>query len=65
MSFRLGLGRLQEAMVITLMLVIVFALNSNIELSYKISIAVLVFTIIVLSTIASEVLKQQKEQKRF
>jgi hypothetical protein len=65
MSFRLGLSRLQEAMVIALMLVIVFALNSNIELSYKISIAVLVFTIIVLSTIASEVLKQQKEQKRF
>ena len=65
MSFKLGLNRVQEVLVLALMLVFVFAvLYSNIELTYKIGIAVLVFSIIFLISVAGQVLKQEKEQRR-
>ena len=65
MSFKLGLNRVQEVLVLALMLVFVFAvLYSNIELTYKIGIAVLVFSIIFLTSIAGQAMKQEEEKKR-
>jgi hypothetical protein len=69
MSLRLGLGNLsavQEALVLVLMLVSVFALFfSDIEFTYKIGIAALAFSVIFLTTLASQMLKQEKEDKQF
>ena len=65
MSFRLGLNRVQEVLVLALMIVFVFAVTySDIEFTYKIAIAVLVFTIIFLVGMASQILKQQEEEKK-
>ncbi len=50
---------------IALMLVFIFALNSNMEVSYKISIAFLVFTIILLTSFAFQALKERTQQKAF
>jgi hypothetical protein len=69
MSLRLGLKSLsgvQEILVLALMLVSVFAIfYSDMELAYKIGIAVLVFSVIFLTSLASQVLKQEKEKRRF
>jgi hypothetical protein len=65
MSFKLGLNRVQEVLVLALMLVFVFAvLYSDIELTYKIGIAVLVFSIIFLTSVAGQALKQEEEKRR-
>ena len=67
MSLKLGLGNLspvQEALVLVLMLVTAFALFfSDIEFTYKIGIAVLAFSVIFLTSLASQMLKQEKENK--
>ena len=67
MSLRLGLRGLngvQEILVLALMLVSVFALFfSEIELTYKIGIAALAFSIIFLTSLANQLLKQEKEQR--
>ena len=64
MSLRLGLGNLsgvQEVLVLALMLVSIFALFfSDIELSYKIGLAALVFSLLFLTGLASQLLKQEK-----
>ena len=64
MSLRLGLGNLsgvQEVLVLALMLVSIFALFfSDIEFSYKIGLAALVFSLIFLTSLASQLLKQEK-----
>jgi len=65
MSFKLGVNRVQEILVLALMLVFVFAVfYSDIELMYKIGIAVLVFSIILLTGVAGQVLKQEEEKRR-
>ena len=68
MSSRLGLGNLssvQEALVLALMLVSVFALFfSDIDLTYKIGIIALAFTVIFLTSLASQLLKQEEEQNQ-
>jgi len=65
MSFKLGLDRVQEVLVLALMLVFVFAVfYSNIEVTYKIGIAVLVFGIIFLTGLASQAAKQEAEKRR-
>jgi hypothetical protein len=65
MSLRLGLNRVQEALVFALMLVFVFAvLYSNIDFTYKIGIAVLVFSIIFLTSIAAAALRQAEQQTK-
>jgi hypothetical protein len=65
MSLRTGLGNLstvQEVLVLTLMLISLFALFfSDIELVYKIGIAVLAFSLVFLTSLASQLLKQEKE----
>jgi hypothetical protein len=64
MSLRLGnLSGMQEVLVLALMLVSVFALFlSDIDFTYKIGIAALAFSVIFLTTLASQLLKQGKEK---
>ena len=65
MSFKLGVKGLQEVLVLALMLVFVVAFfYTNLEFSYKLGIGVLVFTIIFLTTLASQVLKHQEEESK-
>ena len=68
MSSRLGLKNLsgvQEILVLALTLVSVFAIfYSDMQLTYKIGIAALAFSVIFLTTLASQVLKQEKENKQ-
>ena len=56
---------LQEALVLALMLVTVLTLfYVNIDITYKIGIAAIVFTIIFLATLAATLLRQQREIKQ-
>jgi hypothetical protein len=65
MSLKLGLNRVQEVFVIALMLVFIFGvLYSNIDFTYKLSIAVLVFAIVFLTSIAAQALKQEDQTRR-
>jgi len=64
MSLKLGLNRVQEVLVMGLMIVLIFALFSNMEYTYKISIGVIVFALIFLTSMAAQVLKQAEERKR-
>jgi len=53
---------IQEALVLALMLVTILTLfYVNIDITYKIGIAAIVFTIIFLATLAATLLRQQKE----
>lgn len=53
---------IQEILVLALMMVSVFALiYVEMDITYKIGIAVLAFTIIFLATLATQILRQQKE----
>ena len=55
----------QEILVLALMMVSVFALiYVEMDLTYKIGIAVLTFTIIFLATLATQIIRQQKEAIR-
>ena len=66
MSFKLGLDRVQEVLVLALMIVFIFTvLYSNLDFAYKIGIAVLVFSVIILASMANQMLKQEKEKKQF
>ena len=63
--FKLGVDSIQEVLVLALMLVFIFAvIYSNIELTYKIGIGALVFSVIFVTGLASQALKQQKEQDK-
>ena len=64
MSLKLGLNRVQEVLVMGLMIVLVFALWSNIEVMYKISLGVIVFALILLTSMSSQIMKQAEERKR-
>jgi len=65
MSFKLGLNGIQELLVMGLMFVFVFGvLYSNIDFTYKIVITIIVFSIIILSTVAAQALKQLNEKKQ-
>jgi hypothetical protein len=68
MSLRLGLGNLtgvQEVIVLALMIVSIFVLFfSDIEFTYKIGIAALVFSLIFLTSLASQLLNQEKRKDR-
>jgi hypothetical protein len=55
---------IQEALILALMLATVFALfYFDISIFYKVGIAVIVFGIIFLSTLATQILRQQKEAR--
>jgi hypothetical protein len=63
--FKLGVDKVQEVLVLALMLVFIFAvIYSNIEFTYKIGIGALVFGVIFVTGLASQALKQQKEQDK-
>ena len=52
----------QEILVLALMMISVFALMYvEMDITYKIGIAILAFTIIFLATLATQILRQQKE----
>jgi membrane protein implicated in regulation of membrane protease activity len=54
----------QEILVLALMLVTMLALfYADISFTYKIGIAVFSFTVILLSTLATAILRQQKERR--
>jgi hypothetical protein len=56
---------IQEALVLALMLVTVLTLfYVKIDITYKIGIAAIVFTIIFLATLAATLLRQQREIKQ-
>ena len=65
MSLRLGLGNMsiiQEIFVLALMLVSIFALFfSDLEFNYKIGIAALVFGLIFLTSLAIQLLREEKK----
>lgn len=55
----------QEMLVLALMLVTVFALfYVDMDITYKIGVAVIVFAVIFLTTLATQILKQQEEAKK-
>jgi hypothetical protein len=55
---------IQEVFILALMIVTVFALfYVNMSLMYKVGIAVIVFSIMFLMTLATQILRQQKETK--
>lgn len=61
--FKLGMDRIQEALIFALMIVFIIAvIYSNIEFTYKIGIGALVFTIIFVASLANQALKQQQEE---
>ena len=66
MSLRASLGNMssvQEVLVLALMLVSIFALFfSDMDFTYKIGIAALAFSVIFLTSLASQLLKQEKEK---
>jgi hypothetical protein len=68
MSLKLGLGNMstvQEILVLALMLVSIFALFfSDLDLTYKIGITALVFAVIFLTSLASQLLQEGKENSQ-
>ncbi len=63
--FKLGMDAIQEGLVLALMLVFIFAvIYSSIDWSYKVGIAALIFTLVLVSTVANQALRQLKEQER-
>ena len=58
-------GGITEAFILALMLVSVFAvLYINMAIMYKVSIIAIVFSMIFLMTIASQILREQKETRK-
>jgi 4-hydroxybenzoate polyprenyltransferase len=56
---------IQEALVLALMLLSVFVLfYVNIGIMYKVGIAIIVFTVIFLTTLATQILRQEKENRQ-
>jgi len=62
---KLGLDNVQEILVLALMLVFIFAvIYSSMDLFYKIGTGALVFAVIFATGLASQALKQQKEEDK-
>ncbi len=65
MSFKLGMQGLQELLTMALMAVFIFAVfYSQMELIYKVGLGVLVIIIVLLTSIAGQLLSQIKEEKK-
>ena len=68
MSLRIGVGNMstvQEILVLALMLVSIFALFfSDLDFTYKIGITALVFAVIFLTSLASQLLQEGNENKQ-
>jgi hypothetical protein len=62
--FKLGVDKVQEVLILALMLVFVFAvIYSKIDWSYKIGIGALVFSIVFITSLANQALKQARNKK--
>lgn len=60
-----NLGAVQEALVLALMLITVFALfYIDMNITYKIGIAVIAFAVVFLTTLAASILRQEKELRK-
>jgi hypothetical protein len=58
-------GVVQEALVLALMMVSMYAVfYIQMDIAYKISIIVMAFSVIFLMTLATQILRQQKEAKK-
>ena len=65
MSFSLGLDKIQEALVLGLMIVFFAAVfYSDIEVLYKIIVSAMVFSIIFLVGLANQAIKQKESSAR-
>jgi uncharacterized membrane protein YhhN len=65
MSFNLGLDNVKQLLVMLLMVVFVFAVMfTNLAFEYKIGIAVLVFSIIFMTSLADQAGKQEEERAK-
>ena len=63
--FKLGMDRIQEVLVLGLMLVFIFAIMySGMDWLYKIGIGALVVTLVFVATMANQALKQQREEEK-
>jgi 4-hydroxybenzoate polyprenyltransferase len=63
--FKLGMDKIQEALVLGLMLVFIFAIvYSGIDWMYKIGIGALVVTLVFVATMANQALKLQREEEK-
>ena len=63
--FKLGMDTIQEALVLGLMLVFIFAVvYSGIDWMYKIGIGALVVTLVFVATMANQALRQQREEEK-
>jgi 4-hydroxybenzoate polyprenyltransferase len=63
--FKLGMDKIQEGLVLALMLVFIFAVvYSGIDWIYKIGIGALVVTLVFVATIANQAIKQQQEEEK-
>jgi hypothetical protein len=63
--FKLGMDAVQEVLVLGLMLVFIFAIvYSGIDWTYKIGIGAMVVSLVFIATLASQALKQQREEER-
>ena len=59
------MDRIQEGLVLALMLVFIFAVvYSGIDWVYKIGIGALVVTLVFVATMANQALKQQREEEK-
>jgi len=58
-------GGVQEILVLALMLVSVFAIfYVNIDITYKVGMIVIVFAVVFLTTLATQILKQQQTEAK-
>jgi hypothetical protein len=63
--FRLSKDSVQEVLVFALMLIFIFAvLYSSMDWTYKIGIGALVFTLVIVSTMANQAIQQQREEEK-
>jgi hypothetical protein len=63
--FKLNINGVAEILVLALIMVFMFAvLYSGMSLTYKVGLGALVFTLVLVSMVADQALKQQKEQEK-
>jgi hypothetical protein len=63
--FKLGMDSIQEFLVLALMLVFIFAvMYSGMDWTYKIGIGALVLTLVFVSSLANQAIKQQREEEK-
>jgi hypothetical protein len=63
--FKMNMDRVSEILVLALIMVFMFAvLYSGMDIIYKLGLGALVFTLVFVSVIADQAMKQQREQEK-